>query len=231
MSSAKNGRVPAKVKQVSRGVIKTVAGMALTTPADFVRLAAHASDHLLKGDFSEAIANTYSFFVNKGEIDPKYFDSKQFADLAPEWGRVKREAYGVDKLDALRCIFVNLARNRDPDGYKKYLLDIALDMTEPEIKVLIADAELAQTVRDDSTLRRLRSTADWINEVTELSDLRHGSLVITAEDGLMAKGLISSRLRNDRSGTDFILDHGRLSSAGAELYQLMLLENDPVQTS
>lgn len=38
-----------KVTQIARATIKTVAGMAVTSPKDVVRLAAHAGDQFLKG--------------------------------------------------------------------------------------------------------------------------------------------------------------------------------------
>ncbi len=64
-------------------------------------LAAHAGDQLLKGDASVALMDTFNYFMNKGEIDQRYFDSRQFADLAPELGRVEKESYGIEKLSTI----------------------------------------------------------------------------------------------------------------------------------
>ena len=91
-----------KVNQISRGVLKTVAGMMVTSPKDFIKLAAHSGDQMLKGHFSAALVDSYCFFLNNAEIDPEYFDSEGFADLAPEFQRVNNEPYGVDKLNSLR---------------------------------------------------------------------------------------------------------------------------------
>src|SRR5207302_7282894 len=97
--------------------------MALTSPKDFVRLAAHAGDGLLKGQFSQTLVDTYAYFINKSEIDPKYFDTTKFADLAPEFKQIEENTFGIDKLNHLRRIFVNLARDSGGDSHQKYLLD------------------------------------------------------------------------------------------------------------
>lgn len=166
--------------------------------------------------------------MNKGEIESKYFDSSQFADLAPEFGKLYREEYGIDKLDMLRRVFANLAKDNGQNSHKKYLLDIALTMTEPEIKALVADAELARTIDDQQDANELRQDHKWLSRVADVSGLKHSSLVATAEKGLVEKGLLSGRRMSDGSGTDFMMHRGRLTTMGNELYELMILDDDPV---
>jgi hypothetical protein len=209
----------------TRAVLKTVAGMAVTSPKDLIKLAAHAGDHLLKGEISQALTDTYVFYVNKGEIDPKYFDSTKFADLAPEFGRVQNEAHGIDKLNMLRRIFVNLARDNGDGSHRKYLLDVALDMSEPEIKVLIADMELAK----QTSISGLRSSAKWLDEIASTSGLKHTNLVEIAEKSLIERGLLTPRHHSDGSGTYFETGKGRLTTMGWELCELTVLEDDPVK--
>jgi hypothetical protein len=51
----------AKTRDMSRAIVMTASGMAITNPKEFIQLAAHAGDRLLKGEFSQAIADTYAF--------------------------------------------------------------------------------------------------------------------------------------------------------------------------
>jgi hypothetical protein len=220
----------AKASQISRGVIKTVAGMAVTSPKDFVKLAAHAGDQMLKTQFSQALHDTYSFFINNGQIKQEYFDSTRFADLAPEFGQVQSADFGVEKLNVLRKIFVNLAKDNGKDSHKKHVLDIAIKINETEIKVLMAEYELGRSIGSSEEAQDLRSAHNWVNKITTVSGLQHGALVINAENGLIDEGLISNRRLSDRSGVDYQPRHGRLSSLGVELCEMMTLDDDPISS-
>lgn len=218
--------ISAKAKQVARASVMTVAGMALSDKRDLVRLAAHAGDLMIKGEWSSALADGYNFFMNKGLIDSDYLDSDRFTDLAPEFKQVVDKPYGLEQLAALRRIFINLAMDNQDGSHKKYLLDLALSMTEPEIKVLLADEALARNRSVDDTAA-LRSAGQWIREIVQLSGLKHENLVLQAEEGLTEKGLLTRRQLVDASRVAFLHNTGRRTSMGAELCQLMELEDDP----
>lgn len=214
--------------RITRAVIKTVAGIALTDKKDFVRLAAHGGDELLKGHFSQVLFDTYSYFMNKGEIDPAYFDSSDFADLSPELNKTLNGNYGKDKLNTVRKIFVNLAINAGDSVYKKYLLDIALEMSEPEIKVLITDHKLSEEADDSEIANDLRHTAQWLTRIASDSGLKHESLVRIASDGLIAKGLFTGYIYTDNSAVEFYKNRGRATTMGEELCTLAYLSEDPL---
>jgi hypothetical protein len=230
MSNDKNDLGQKKqVTDIVRASLQTVVGMASTSPQEFLKLAVHAGGELLKGQASVALAHSYNFYMNKGRIDPAYFESTHFVDLAPEFRRVLEGNYGQDKLDALRRIFVNLAMDNGANSHMKYLLDIALDMSEPEIKTLMTEGLIGAT----STLEEindLRQLENWIAQIATSSGLRHGSLVELAESGLITKGLISDRVGVKRTVVAFERTTGRLTSMGQELYKLMNLTEDPLET-
>ena len=194
---------------------------------------AHAGDHFLKSQYSEALSDTYTYLINKGSIDPKYFESRELADLAPEFGRIQKESYGVEKLDTLRKIFANLARDAGRSSHKKYLLGIAIGMTEPEIKVLLADAELVDSLanQDQRVINSFRNSHRWREKVASTSGLKHEALVEAAETGLVNKGLMSGWVYTDRSGNNFTANNGRLTSMGIELLDLMKLDDDPISVN
>lgn len=220
-------KITKKTSQISRGVIKTVAGVASTSPKGFVQLAAHAGDNLLKGQFSQTLHDTYTYFINKGEIDPKYFDSTNFADLAPEFGEVQSKPAGVYKLNQIRKMFVNLAKDNGADSHKKYILDIALDMPETEIKVLLADYRLAKEFVPNQPQNFYRSSSNWIDEIAEVSGLKHSSLVMAANQKLIEKRLFNEM--TTPSTMNFLPNTGSLTSLGLELCELTTLEDDPIK--
>ena len=209
---------------MTRGVIKTMAGVLSSSPKDFIQLAAYAGDQLLKGQFSQTIYDSYAFFINKGEIDPKYFDTTQFADLAPEFAELRDGEYGVYKLNQLRKIFINLAKDNGKDSHKKYLLDTALKMDEPEIKVMLADHHLAKFEAQD---KDLMMQDNWYDGITRVSGLKHNDLVSLARRLLEEKGLLRLGLPSDK--INFLPGSGSLTTMGVELCELMQLEDDPVE--
>jgi hypothetical protein len=215
--------------QLSRGVLKTIAGVAVSDRKDLVRLIAHAGDQMLKGDFSRTLHDTYVYLANKGSIDPAYLDSTKLADLAPEFRQVEDGDFGIEQLNALRKIFANLAIVGDSQINAKFLLDIGLSMSELEIRVLLADFKLASKELTDTEYRDLRNSNQWVKTLSIESGLELDELVVEAEDGLMQKRLISGRMLSDRSGVNFIRGKSRLTDTGFALCKLMILEDDPLQ--
>jgi hypothetical protein len=217
-----------KTTQLSRAVIKTVAGAAITNPNDFIKLAAHAADESLKGNFSKALLDTYAFFINRGDIDAKYLDSGRLADLAPEFKKISDQPYSIDQLNYLRKIFVNLAKDNTEQSHKKYLLDIALLMEEPEMKVLIADYRIAsESIWKPSS--GVPIAAEWRREVAVISGLQHEALVGLYSEKLEAKMLISERQYSDKSGIAWNNKKSRLTTMGYELCRMTMLDDDPLE--
>ncbi len=214
-----------KSTQLIRGVLRTTAGMASTKPSDFLKLAAHNGDLLLKREFSQAIYDTYTYFVNKAKIDKKYFDTKDFADLAPEFRRIERGDFSIIQLDTLRKMFVNLALNKSKNKHQKYLIDIALTLTEPEIIVLTADWDMGQ----NNVLLGRSSHADWAAECARVSKLQHVALIESAEDGLIKKKLLTSRDYSDGSRVHISENTSRLTTMAQELCEMTLLDDDPLE--
>ena len=219
---------PSTGKQLTRGVIKTLSGMVVTRPSDFIRLAAHSGDLLIKKDFSQALHDTYSYFINKGDIDAKYFDSTNFGDLSPEFNKLSDEKNGIYKLNQLRKIFINLAKDNNENSHKKYLLDIAIELNEPEIKTLLGDYNIKNEMISANANLGITTASEWARAVARISGLKHESLVINASNKLIGKGLITDYQYSDKSGVAFNKGQGRLTSLGLELCEIMILEDDPV---
>jgi hypothetical protein len=220
-------KAKASPSQLARGVIKSLAGVSVSSPKDLIKIAAHAGDLMLKRDFSTALADTYAFFIHNGSIDTKYFDTTNFADLAPEFKTVLNGDFGVSKLDALRKIFTNLAKDNGKNSHKKYLLDIALEMSEPEIKTLIADHAFIVLLPEMKNTTGLIETQLWLAHVAKISGLKHDSLVRAASDRLIERGLFGGYVYGDNSAVRTDDTRSRLTTMGLELYELMQVDDDP----
>lgn len=219
------GEVP---PPLTRAVIKTVAGIAVTKPGDFLRLAAHSGDLMIKRHFSQALHDTYTYFMRNGEIKPEYFDSTSFGDLAPEFGKISDSSFGIFKLNQLRKMFVNLAKDNGSSSHEKYLLDIALELSELELKVLIGDFNSIGTMSTNPPDREITSASEWARVVAETSGLKHENLVRVASETLIARGLMTPYQYGDKSGVACSPTASRLTSSGLELCEMLLLEDDPV---
>ncbi len=223
-----NSKKPSKAR-VPRAVLKVLAGAALTKPAELLQLAAHAGDRMLKKEFSMAVFETYSYFMNKGQIDQAYFDTSTFADLAPEFKTVHDNSYGIDKLNTLRRVFVNLALDNGAASHKKYLLDIALLMSEPEIKVLIGDYTQRSVAETMIGPAGFMQAITWHQHIAAVTGLKHEVLVSIASKDLIGRGLMNGYLYGDNSGIGITPPNGRLTPMGIELASLMLLDDDPIE--
>lgn len=209
-------------------MIKTISGIAVTKPSEFLKLAAHNGDLLLKSHFSEALHDTYAFFVNKGEIDPKYFDTTKFADLAPEFGEIEKGSFSIEKLNTLRKMFVNLAKDSSENSYKKYLIDIAIQMEQPEFKILMVEYRVAKE-RIWKPSNSIVGFSEWARSLAEISGLKHEALVSLYSEKLEERALITARQYADKSGVAWSEGKSRLTDMGMEICELIILKDDPMK--
>lgn len=215
--------------KLTRGVIKTVAGMAVTNREDFLRLVVHSGQLMIQKQFSQALHDSYSFFVKNGEIKAEYFDSTSFGDLAPEFATVSESSFSVYKLNQIRKIFVNLAKDHDDGSHLKHLLDVALELSETEIKVLLADFAYIELLPTERPASGIGYASEWAQAIAGISGLKHSELVILASDGLINKRLMTPYQYPDQSGVACDLGMSRLTTLGMGLCSLLFLENDPFE--
>lgn len=221
-----------QAKSIARASVTTIAGLLLSSKKDLVQVAARLTDEALKGQFSQALADTYTYFMKKGAIDPNYLNSASLTDLAPQFGKIANERFSIDQLNHIRKILVNIAKDNGKNSYKKYLLDIALEMDELEFKILLVEAVNGHTYRlMDTTGRHMVNYAQWAEEVARTANIVHAELVSLVEPKMRDKKLLRGLMYSDGSGAGYSEECGRLTPLGFDLYMLLTLEDDPFQNT
>jgi len=215
-----------KTSDIASAAVTVALGMASTNKGDLVKLGISTGRMILRRDFNRALSSTYEYFMKKGSLDENYFSSPEWADLSPEFDIINGNNFGKEKLDYLRKIFANLALN-PRDANKKYLLDIALKLSEPQIKILIADFNLS---KQPIPLERIsKPIGEWRQAIAQESGLEYAEMISLHDGGLVENELLTHTV--GRSNDYVVIDPklSRLSDLGYALCSLMMLEDDPVK--
>ena len=190
-------------------------GIATSSRNDLILSVSHTFQKMRGGRFLSSFLEEWNRYRDKGKVKDDYQYSEQHHVCLQELLEfLDKDSPDEVRFKILKQIFLVAASEEasDRDSFlPQEFMKIARSLTDGEVLLLTSVWHVASTHEGD--YEQHYSAAQWIDEVTNASGMKHKSLVEIHEQGLMDKRLLSQRLHGDRSGVK-VWPHYRLTDLG-----------------
>lgn len=174
----------------------------------------------LKGRFFKPLQEEYTKLEDKGLIPEDYFDTEQCKTGIQELlDSIENDMLDENLFNAMKRIFLVAATEKYSDRLDFLPLEylrICRELSPGEVILLLANYKIVKDNKWEYT-RSITAVHNWVSLVVANSQLRHGSLVLFHEKGLMEKQLIKGRVQSDKSGVGLDRKTFRLTDFGFAL--------------
>lgn len=174
----------------------------------------------LKSRFFKSLPEEYTQLQHWGLIKEDYYDTEQCKTGIQELlDAIENDMLDENLFNAMKKIFLVAATEKYSDRLDFLPLEylrICRELNPGEVILLLANYRIVKDNKWEYT-RSITAVHNWVSLVVANSQLRHGSLILFHEKGLMEKQLIKGRAHTDKSGVSLDRKTFRLTDFGFAL--------------